>query len=396
MDINKLIEDNYTEFMSIRRYLHMYPELSEKEYCTKKTIVKFLNKWNIEFQEYNDMYGVVGLIKGKQKDNNHKLKTVALRADMDALPIQERNNITYKSNNEGVMHACGHDVHMTVLLGVAKILKELENNFSGYVKLIFQPSEETIGGAEKLIKLGCLNNPKVDYILGLHVDPEVPVGKIKLKYDDFYASTDEINIIVKGKTSHGALPHNGVDAMVIAANIILSSQTLVSREISPLENAVISFGKIDGGYKNNVITDTINIEGILRTTNNEVREIIIKRIKFLVEGIATSFGGNAEVIIKKGYISLINNNNVVDIIKKVANKYIGEQNIIVSRYPTMCGEDFAYYLKNVSGAFYHLGCRNNNLNINAPLHSDLFNVDEECIKIGILLQIKSALYLLNS
>ncbi|QSX07357.1 amidohydrolase [Sedimentibacter sp. zth1] len=391
MNIEKEVEKIYNELIIIRRNFHMYPELSELEIKTKEKICCLLDKWGIEYTTSENNYGVVGIIKGKKQGI-----TVAARADMDALPLTERNDTPYISKNIGVMHACGHDVHTTILLGTAKILKKFEDEICGNVKLIFQPSEETVGGARPMIVEGCLENPDVKYIIGLHVQPFVVAGKIEIKYDNFYAATDEFQIVVNGKSSHGAYPEKSVDAIILSSNLITSLQNIVSRNISPLNSVVISIGKINGGTKSNIIANEVKIEGILRTLDEDTRNYTKNRIIEIANNICSAHGGNCIVEFKGGYKQLINDNNVVDIIKKVAIDAIGEDNIYIKQSPTMCGEDFAYFGDKAKSAFYHLGCGNKNLEINKPLHSDKFNVDETCIKTGVMLQVKSLLALLQN
>ncbi len=392
MDIEKRINEIFSELVEIRRDFHANPELSEKEFRTSDKICEILKNLNIEYTKNVAETGIVGIIRGKKVG-----KTVAARADIDALPIVEKNDVPYKSKNCGVMHACGHDIHTTVLIGVAKILKELESEFEGNVKLFFQPAEETVGGAKRMVQEGCLKNPDVDYVVGLHVQSYIDAGKIELKYGKLNAQTDELKITILGKSGHGAYPDTSIDAIVIAANVITALQTLVSRNISPLNSVVLSLGQINGGTKNNIICDSVEIKGILRTLDSETRAYAIKRIQEITTNICDAYGGNCLIEIKDGYRHLINSDEVVDIIYNTAKEIIGEENIQFKEMPSMGGEDFSYFMNdNVKGAFYHLGCGNKEKGITSPLHSDSFDVDENCIKTGVLVQVKSILALLDA
>lgn len=392
MDIEKRINEIFSELVEIRRDFHANPELSEKEFRTSDKICEILKNLNIEYTKNVAETGIVGIIRGKKGG-----KTVAARADIDALPIVEKNDVPYKSKNCGVMHACGHDIHTTVLIGVAKILKELELELEGNVKLFFQPAEETVGGAKRMVQEGCLKNPDVDYVVGLHVQSYIDAGKIELKYGKLNAQTDELIITIIGKSGHGAYPDTSIDAIVIAANVITALQTLVSRNISPLNSVVLSLGQINGGTKNNIICDSVEIKGILRTLDSETRAYAIKRIQEITTNICDAYGGNCLIEIKDGYRYLINSDEVVDIIYNTAKEIIGEENIQFKEMPSMGGEDFSYFMDdNVKGAFYHLGCGNKEKGITSPLHSDSFDVDENCIKTGVLVQVKSILALLDA
>lgn len=390
MNLEKRIDEIFNELIEIRRDFHRNPELSEKEIRTSQKISEYLTNWNIEYTTNVADTGIVGIIRGKKPG-----KTIGLRADIDALPLVEKNNAPYCSCNEGVMHACGHDVHTTILLGVAKIVKELEDELEGNVKLFFQPAEETVGGAKRMVQGGCLKSPDTDYVIGLHVQPYIDAGQIELKYGKLNASTDEVNITVQGKSCHGAYPDTGVDAVVIAANVVFSLQTLVSRNISPLDSVVLSFGEIKGGTKNNIICNSVEIKGILRTVDKETRDYAKKRIKEITQNISAAYGGECIVEIKDGFDALVNNDDVVDIIYDTAKKVIGEENIYFKEKTSMGGEDFSYFIDDVKGAFYHLGCGNKKMNIVAPLHTVDFDIDENCIKTGVLLQVNNVLELLK-
>lgn len=390
MNVKNRVSDSYDELVKIRRDFHRYPELGTKEVRTSKKICEYLEKWGIEYQAGVADTGVVGIIRGKEDG-----ATVAIRADIDALPITEDNAKEYASTINGVMHACGHDVHTTILLGAGKILKEMEHKLQGNVKLFFQPAEESVGGAERMITSGCLENPKVDYVIGLHVMPNVPVGMVELKYGKLNGNTGSVSIVIKGRLGHAAYPDKAVDAIAIAGYTITSLQTLVSRNVSPLESVVLTIGKINGGEKSNIIADKVTLEGTLRTLDSGSREKAKEIITQICQNTALALGGSAEVSFSDGYIALINNDTVVDIIKGAATEVVGEKNIVFKEFPSMGGEDFSYFIESVPGAFYHLGCGNAEKGIDAPLHTSNFDVDEDCIKIGVEIQVMSVLKLMG-
>jgi len=390
MDVKKRVNEIYDELVTFRRDFHVHPELGQYEYRTSAKICEYLDAWGIEYESGVAETGVVGLIRGKQYG-----KTVALRADIDALPINEKNNKPYCSINSGVMHACGHDVHTTVLLGVAKILKEMEDTLQGNVKLLFQPAEETIGGADRMVKAGCMKNPNVDYVLGLHVMPYINAGKVELKYGKLNASTDEITITVKGKSGHGAYPDKGIDAIMISGYVITAVQSLVSRNISPLNSIVLSLGTISGGVKENVIADEVIIKGTLRALDNETRNFAKERVKEIVSNTAKAFGGEGNTEFHEGYRALINDNDVIDVIKENAEKYLGKENVVFKEFPSLGAEDFSYFADEAKGGFFHLGCGNSEKGITANIHTENFDIDEECIKTGVSLQIENVFSLLN-
>lgn len=390
MDIEKRVDDLFGELVDIRRDFHKYPELSEEEYRTHEKICEYLEKWEIEHIKNVAKTGVVAIIRGKKPG-----KTVGARADIDALPIEELNDLEFKSLNKGVMHACGHDIHTTIHLGVAKILKDMEENICGNIKIFFQPAEETIGGAKQMIDEGYLQNPDVDYILSLHVMPYLDVGKIQLKQGKMNAATNEFSIKIKGKSSHAAYPEESVDAIVISGYIITALQSLVSRNISPLNSVVLTLGKINGGTKNNIITDEVIISGTLRTLDEDTRLFAKKRLKEIVENTANVYGGEGKVHFEEGYPALINNDEVVDILQDTAENLLGKDNVEFKEFPSMGADDFSYFLEKVKGAYYNLGCGNKSKGWTAPIHNGNFIADEECIKVGVLLQTKALLELLN-
>ncbi|HBC30915.1 MAG TPA: amidohydrolase [Clostridiales bacterium] len=392
MDINKRIDEIFDELVEIRRDFHKNPELSQNEFRTQKKIIEYLNSWGIGNYVCAET-GAVGIIKGKNKG-----KTVGIRGDIDALPINEKNNVPYSSIAPGVMHACGHDAHAAIVLGIAKIMKELadtEDSINGNVKLFFQPAEETIGGADRMIQEGCMENPKVDYVLGLHVQPYLNTGKVELKYGKLNAATDSINIVLKGKAAHGAYPDKGIDAIVMAGNVITALQSIVSRNTSPINSVVISLGKISGGVKDNIIADEVKITGTLRTLDDETRQYTKDRISNIVNNVAAAFGGEGITTFYEGYKSLINDNEVVALIKENAEKLLGKENVEFKDFPSLGAEDFSYFIDAAKGAFFHLGCGNYVKGITAPIHTEYFDIDEECLKVGVKLQVENIITLLK-
>ncbi|KHO61116.1 peptidase M20 [Thermoanaerobacter sp. YS13] len=388
MDILKEAEKVEKEVIELRRKIHMYPELGFEETKTSEVVYDYLKNLGIEVKRIAKT-GVVGTLKGNGS------KTIAIRADMDALPIQEENDVEYASQIPGRMHACGHDVHTAILLGTAKLLANMRDKLKGNVKFIFQPAEETTGGALPMIEEGVLENPKVDAIIGLHVDPELQVGQIGITYGKAYASSDMIDIIVKGKSSHGAEPHKSVDAIVIAANIVNILQTVVSRKANPLSPIVLTIGTIEGGYARNIIADKVRMSGIIRMMEEEKRDEIVEMVEKICDNTAKVMGGEVEFRRTRGYPCLVNHKGMTDLIKETAFPLLGEGNVIEVA-PTMGVEDFAYFLQKVPGSFYKLGCGNKEKGIDKPIHNNQFNIDEECIKIGLAVHVSTVLKYLNS
>ena len=377
--------------VNIRRDFHMNPELSTEEFRTGDKIVEYLEDLGIEYETGIADTGVLGIIRGKQEG-----KTVALRADIDALPIQDKKDAPYRSTIDGKMHACGHDAHTAILLGTAKILKSMENNLCGNVKLFFQPAEESVGGAERMIEDGVMENPKVDAIFGLHVSPEIEVGKIGIKYGQTNAYTDGVEIIVHGKGCHAARPQEGIDAIVIAGQIIIALQSIVSRNVDPINSAVVTIGAISGGTRGNIIADRVELKGTIRTLDFDTRASVIKRIKGITTQIAEAMGGRAECIINEGYIALVNTDEIVDIARDSGEGVLGVDNVTILKSPRLGGEDFAYFAKAAPAAFYRLGCGNIEKGIVHGAHSCRFDIDEDCLVYGTALQVQNVLSFLDS
>lgn len=375
----KELSIQYTsEVVSFRRHLHSHPELSYQEFNTAQFVAQKLKEFGLEPQEGIAGTGVVALIEGR----NPAKKIIALRADIDALPITELNTVQYKSRNNGVMHACGHDVHTSSLLGTAKILNQIKDQFEGSIKLIFQPGEEkNPGGASIMIKEGVLKNPAPSSIIGQHVFPLLPVGKIGFREGKYMASSDEIYLKVIGKGGHGAAPELTIDPVVIASHIIIALQQVISRNASPKQPSVLSFGKITANGATNIIPDEVNIAGTFRAIDEKWREEGLKKIKKMAEGMADSMGGKCEVDIHHGYPYLENNPALTQNIKKAAEQYVGKENVVDIDL-TLGSEDFAYYSQIIPASFYRLGTRNEAKGITSYVHTPTFDIDEDALKIG--------------
>jgi len=375
-----LLAKNYRDdIVSCRRYLHRNPELSFHEFGTQKFVEQKLKDFGITDQRRMANTGVVALIKGK----NPERRVVALRGDMDALPIQETNKKEYISQNPGVMHACGHDVHTSSLLGAARILNELKNDFEGTVKLIFQPGEEKLpGGASMMIKEGVLENPKPDSVIGQHVMPQIDAGKVGFRNGLYMASTDEIYVTVTGKGGHGAMPHLTVDPVLIACNMVVSLQQVVSRNAKPSLPSVLSFGKFIANGATNVIPDSVYLEGTFRTLNEEWRNEAHRKMKHMAEHLVEGMGGKCDFKIVRGYPFLTNNEELTSRIRGYAAEYLGEDKIEELEI-WMAAEDFAFYSQNAQACFYRLGVRNEKLGINSSVHTSTFDVDESSLETGM-------------
>ncbi|MCF8232093.1 MAG: amidohydrolase [Bacteroidales bacterium] len=377
--IQNLASAFHREVVQIRRHIHQYPELAFEEYKTSEYISQKLTEYGIKHQTGVAKTGIVGFIEGK----NPNSYVVGLRADIDALPIQEGNTHDFVSKNKGKMHACGHDAHTASLLGTAKILNELKDNFEGTVKLIFQPSEEQFpGGAKMMIEEGVLKNPKVNVILGQHVYPQLEVGEVGMKSGYYMASTDEIYLTVKGRGGHGALPEQNVDPVLIASHVVVALQQVVSRIAAPSMPTVLSFGRFIAEGQTNIIPDEAKLDGILRTFDETWREEAQKRITRIAKGVAESMGGYCDVFIDNGYPVLDNDEEVTEKSRQYAKQMLDTEKVHELDY-RMTAEDFAYYSHKIPACFYRLGVRNEHKDITAGLHSPRFDLDEESLKTAI-------------
>jgi amidohydrolase len=377
-EIKRLSNKFSSEVVADRRHLHAHPELSFQETETSKFVYGKLEGLRILDLKNVAGTGLVGVIRGK----NPEKKVVALRADMDALPITEVNEVPYKSQNPGVMHACGHDAHTSSLLGVARILNELKDQFEGTVKFIFQPGEEKApGGASMMIKEGALENPKPKSMLGQHVAPQIPVGKVGFREGIYMASSDEIYIKVIGKGGHAAMPDNNIDPVVIASHIIIALQQIVSRFANPKIPTVLSFGKIVANGATNVIPNDVYIEGTFRTMNENWRKEAKVKMKKMAEAIADGMGAKCEFNFMDGYPYLENNPALTQRMRNCAIEYLGKENVIELDL-WMASEDFAFYTHHVDACFYRLGVRNEEKGIIYPVHTPTFDIDEKALEVG--------------
>lgn len=377
--IKELAALYYDDIVAIRRHLHMYPELSLQEHQTASFIASKLTAMGIPFETGVAGTGLVGLIRGNSADG----PVVALRADMDALPITEENELPHKSRNPGVMHACGHDVHMSCLLGAARILNDMRDHWGGAVKLIFQPSEETApGGARLMIEEGVLENPAPEAIFGQHVFVPLPVGKVGIRSGQYMASADEIYLTVKGRGGHAAAPHQSVDPVVIASHIVVALQTIVSRSARPAMPSVLTFGRIEGLGRTNIIPDEVKIQGTFRTFNEEWRADALQRITSMATGIARGMGGDCEVYIGEGYPFLVNDAGLADTFRKHATAYLGSENVVELDL-AMTAEDFAFFSQKLPACFYRLGISNPLKGTGSNLHTPTFDVDEKAQEVGM-------------
>ena len=373
INIKKEIQKISEHIYSYRRDFHQYPELSFQEYRTAETISKHLESFGIEHRTEVGKTGVVGEIVFGDGP------TIALRADMDALPIQEVGDLKYKSKNEGVMHACGHDGHMAILLGAANALSKNKKLKKGKVRFIFQPAEEGAGGARYMIKDGCLD--QVDEIYGLHLWNYQPVGEIGVKNGPIMAAADMFDIIIKGKGGHGATPQGTVDAIVVASNLITMLQTIVSRNTNPLDNTVVTIGEINGGQNFNVIADEVRLTGTTRAYTENNRNMIKKRMQDIIDGVSKSFRAEIVLKYKEGYPPTINHEDPTKLVLEASSMVVGKG----AGYPylSMGGEDFSYYLQKVPGCFFFVGSAPDKNNIlSTPHHCSHFDIDERSLLIG--------------
>ncbi len=363
--------------VDIRRTIHRHPELGFEEVKTSTLISEWLQKFGLEVKRGMAKTGVVGLLKGKKPG-----RTVAIRADMDALLMDEANRVPYASQIKGKMHACGHDAHVTILLGVAKFFSSVPDQVKGNIKWIFQPAEEGGGGGRIMAEEGVLENPKVDAIFGAHVFPLLPVGKVGIYEREGLAAADRFTLKIIGKGGHAASPHLSKDPILAAGHLITQIHSIVSRNVNPLESGVITIGKVSAGTASNIIPDEVELIGTVRSLNPQVREELKSRIEQVAQGVARSFSMDYRFDFEYGYPVLINNSEMSKLVASACSRGIGKENVEVLK-PSMGGEDFAYYLEKVPGSFFRLGCRNEGKGIVHPYHSSLFDIDEEVLPFGV-------------
>ena len=380
--IQVLAQKYYGDTVALRRHLHQYPELSYHEFKTQTFISETLKSYGIPYRHIANT-GVLALIESAK---NSEKQTTALRSDHDALPIVEANDIAYKSKNAGVMHACGHDAHTAMNLTAARILWELRDKFEGTVKILFQPAEEFVksdgtSGADMMINDGALLSPKPHSIIAQHVNPYLDFGKIALKSGNIMASVDTIKIRVTGQGGHGAQPHLCIDPVVVACQIVLALQHIVSRKANPMDATVLSIGRISGGVAFNVIPQDVELLGTLRAYNETWRYEAHKHIRRIATSVAQAFSATADCVIERGIPFLPNDEIVTERIKKAAVAYLGAENVLPIE-AAMTGEDFAVYAQQMPACFYWLGVRNEQAGITSGLHADTMNIDERALEIG--------------
>lgn len=369
--------DIHAEVIRIRRHLHAYPELSFEEYKTSEFVKAQLDEMGITWQAVAGT-GVVATVIGAQASD----RVIALRADMDALPIQEMNSVPYASQHPNVMHACGHDFHTSSLLGVAKILQDMRARFGGTIRFFFQPGEEVIpGGASLMIRDGVLENPRVEAVIGQHAMPRIPVGKIGIRKGKHMASMDSLFVKVIGRGGHGAQPHLNIDPVVIAAQIILALQQIVSRAAHPGDPTVLSFGKVIANGAINVIPDEVYMEGTFRAMNEAWRDEAHARMTRMAESIAEAMGGRCTFRIQRGYPFLVNEEKLTEEVRRHAIDYLGEENVLDEDI-WMAAEDFAYYSQAADSCFYLCGVGNEEKGIQSSLHTPTFNIDEDALAVS--------------
>jgi amidohydrolase len=379
--------------IDIRRNLHRNPELSYQEHKTAAFIASHLRDMGIEVKESVGGTGVVGLLRG-----NKEGRTIAVRADMDALPVNEANDLLYRSIYDNCMHACGHDGHMAIILGVAKLLAPIRDSFVGNIKFIFQPAEEIPpeGGAKRMIAEGVLLDPPVDAILGVHIWPDVLSGEVALKAGPIMAEADKFELFIRGKGGHGASPHHTVDTFVITAQVILALQTLVSRKIDPLKSVVLSIGKCNGGSAYNIIPDEVRLEGTTRYFEAKLGNFMKEQIEKLVNGICQAYGGFYELNYQYGFPPTVNDYQITSLVAQSASEILGKEKVHWIEAPSMTGEDFSFYLQQVPGCYFWLGTKNPDKGIVNPLHSSSFQLDEEVLSLGTAILTQTILNFLNN
>lgn len=379
IDFKKEAQEILDQVAGFRHDLHMHPEPSNEEFRTADIVAKHLTELGMEVtRDYaGELPSVVGLLKGGKEG-----PTVALRADMDALRVQEVANTPYKSVNDGIMHACGHDVHTASLMGAATLLARHKNELKGNVKFIFEPAEEMIGGGRIMVPNGVLENPHVDAIFGIHVNNAYPVGTIAVCGGEMMAASDRLTIHIKGRTAHGAWPHLGIDAIMIAAHFLTTLQTMMAREKDTFEHAIVTFGQIQGGTARNIICDDVELNGICRTFNPETREFLNRRIDEILKGVTMTFGGSYELDRARSHPALICDPAMTEHVCQTAKDILGENHIITMPHGNLGCESFAYFTEAREGAFYWMGTGNPEKGIDKPLHSSSFDIDEDALAVA--------------
>ncbi|MDO5037949.1 MAG: M20 family metallopeptidase [Tissierellia bacterium] len=369
----------YEEVRDLRRHLHMYPDLSQKEEGTARFIMDFLDGIQIPYTYDQETHALVALLEGRDPGT----QAIGFRADMDALPIQEKTGLPYASKREGVMHACGHDFHTAILLGLAKVLAPYRNQFFGSLKLFFQPAEETVGGAYDMIKKGCLKDPPVDRVFGLHMDSFLETGHISLLKGSINAASCEFRVRVQGQSSHGAYPFQGIDPLPVACEIVLAFNTLLSRRLPAVEPNLISVGVFNYGQKNNIISQEATFSGIIRTHKLETRDFIKKEMKRLAQAIAYGHGARAYLDFEDSYPNLLNDEGLYERVRDLGLALLGQDRVKTEGAITMGTDDFAYFSHQARAFYFNLGGGHRDRAENFPLHSEYVHLNEESLKTGV-------------
>lgn len=394
--VKQLIEENFEEIVAIRRDIHMHPDLSEHEERTMNKISEYLTAWGIPHRTMVGGHGVVAVVEGKAPSAGpRKYEAVGIRGDIDALPIPEEVDVPFKSVNEGVMHACGHDMHAAMLLGSAKILKTLENEFSGAVKFIFQPAEETVGGADQMIQDGCMKDPDVGAMIAFHVTANQPTGVIEMRRGKMNAATCDLILDVEGLACHGAHPDLGVDAIVAASQIVTALQSIPSRNLAPTDAGIITVGQFHAGTKDNIVAGVAKLSGTIRALDPKIMELLKSRIRTIAEGTAAAYGATAHLTLIDGYPALINSDYMFDEMDALAQRLFGKDMVSYMPDPSLGADDFAFFTQACDGIYMNVGVNPGNRPHPQKAHNEFFDPDEEGMKNGIMMEVIGSLELLK-
>lgn len=388
--LKKLTDQVYSEAVEFRRGLHMNPELSEHEENTAAAICARLDAMGIEYTSGVAGHGISAVIYGQ---NPHR--GVGIRADMDALPIAEKTDTPFASQNPGVMHACGHDIHTAVLLGTAGVLNSIRSSLPGSVRLFFQPAEETIGGAKQMIDAGCLNEPRIDSVIGLHVDTTVDAGCVEFIPGSMNAASTEFYVTVKGESCHGAHPSDGIDALLPACAMVTGLQSIITRRTDPAEPVLITVGKFQSGTKENIISGEARFSGIIRSLQMHNMAPVKEHIRTLCHATARAYGATCDVVFRDSFPSLENDDTLLEWAVESSREVLGDEKVIIHRKPSLGADDFSYFCHSSRGIYYNIGARRPGDENAYPIHSDLFNPDEECIRTGILTETAAVLKIME-
>ncbi len=389
--VRDLAEGMEPELSKIRRQIHRHPELGFGEHETAKLAAGRLKELGLEVQEGVAKTGLVGLLRGKSNG-----RTVGLRADMDALPLQETGTSRYRSQIPGVMHACGHDAHVACLLGAAQILVRLHSEISGSVKFIFQPAEEDFpSGAVAMIEAGVLDQPPVTALVALHVAPEIPSGRVGIRAGPFLAEARDFEVQIQGRAGHGAHPHQAIDAIVIAAHFVTELQSIVSRRVDPIQSAVVTVGEINGGHADNIIADRVEMKGTVRCLEEKLGGELVRMVEEVLRGVTGAAGAKGRIKWTQGCAALVNDRDVADAVRRATNQLYGAEGFHQYVPKSMGGDDFAYFLQRVPGALFILGTSDGTKRTSYPLHHCRFDLDERALAVGAATLVQTALNLLS-